>query len=160
MAKFQVQGLDEYAKKLQTLGGKSEQVAKMAVFDGAAVIAEAIKAGIKALPTDNTFGTSGSPVNGISNRQKADLINGFGLAPMKVENGYINTKAGFNGYGNTPTKKYPNGVPNQILARSIESGTSFRKKHPFIRSAVNSSKNAAIDAMNKKIDEEMRKEFK
>lgn len=159
MAKFQVQGLDEYAKKLQTLGDKADAVAKMAVYDGAAVVAGAIRAGILSLPTDNRYGTPDKPVNGISNKQKADLINGFGLAPMKIESGYINTKAGFHGYGSTPTKKYPNGVPNQLLAASVEGGTSFRKKSPFIRTAVNSSKQAAVAAMGKRVENEMRKGF-
>ena len=46
----------------------------------------------------------GEKLTGLSSRQKKDLANGVGLADMKVELGYVNTKLGFNGYGSQPTK--------------------------------------------------------
>ena len=37
--------------------------------------------------------------------------------------------------------------------RSVESGTSFRKKTPVIRSAVNKSRKAAVEARDNKMEE-------
>ena len=52
----------------------------------------------------------------------------MGISPIKHDGDYINAKVGFDGYGSIPTKKYPKGVPNQLVARSVNSGTSFLKK--------------------------------
>lgn len=152
MAKITVKGLDEYANRLATLKKESEKVVKDAVYAGAAEVADSIKSGLRSLPTSNERGTPEHPVEGVTNRQKADLIDAFGLAPMENKDGYVQTKAGFDGYGRTPSKKYPKGLPNALLMRSVESGTSFRKKSPVIRKAVNKSRQRSIQAMGEAID--------
>ena len=84
----------------------------------------------------------------------------MGLAPIQEkELGYINTKLGFDGYGSVPTKSHPNGIPNTLLMRSIESGTSFRKKNAVVRRSVNQAKASAVKAMADTIDDELRKEI-
>ena len=45
MAKIKMEGLDEYGEKLSQLGLRAEGVIKFAVYPGAAIIIEAIKAG-------------------------------------------------------------------------------------------------------------------
>ena len=81
----------------------------------------------------------------------------MGIAPAGVNGeGNTNTKVGFAGYGTFPTKKYPKGVPNALLARSVESGSSVRKKAPFVRKAVNKSRDKAISEMEKKINESIK----
>ena len=160
MAKITFSGIDEYAEKLGILWKESQKMIEKAVYDGAEVVADEIKKGLKALPVEEGYGTEEHPLNGIGRRQKADLIDGFGLAPMQNDDGYINTKAGFDGYGSIQTKAYPNGQPNAMLMRSIESGTSFRKKHPVIRTAVNRSKGKSQEAMQKAIEEEIERWFK
>lgn len=152
MATIAVKGLEEYALMLSKLGSASEAITKEAVYAGAAVVADAIKEALKDLPVEDGFGTDKDPINGITKKQKADLIDGFGLTPIEDKDGYVQTKAGFDGYGSVPTKKYPKGVPNQLIARSVESGTSFRKKNPFIRRTVNKVRGQAQDAMAKEID--------
>ena len=153
MAQMQVQGLEEYAERLGSLSKDSEKIVKEAVYEGASVVADSIKSGLKSLPVDNGQGTEDKMLTGVSRRQKADLIDAFGLAPIESNGDYINTKAGFDGYGQTKSKKYPKGLPNALLMRSVESGTSFRKKTPVIRSAVNKSRKAAVEAMDKKMEE-------
>lgn len=159
MANITCNGLEEYSLRLAKLEGESENVAKRAVYAGAEVIADAIKSGLKQLTIqegDNNFppyGEAGEQITGVSRRQKGDLIDSFGLAPIQeFKKGYLSTKAGWDGYGSVPTRKYPKGVPNQLLMRSIESGTSFRKKNPIVRKAVMSNKKKSIEAMGKEID--------
>lgn len=87
-------------------------------------------------------------------------MDSFGLAPIQTDkNGFRHTKAGFDGYGKLKTKEYPNGVPNEMLARAVESGSSVRVKKPFVRPAVNATKNEAVEKMGKVVDEEMKKIF-
>lgn len=154
MAEIKVNGLEEYMLQLEKLGKETEEITKRGVYAGANIVADAIKSALHALPTDESFGTEEDPVNGVSKKQKSDLIESFGLAPIQeFDKGYISTKAGWDGYGSIKTKKYPEGIPNQMLMRSVESGTTFRKKNPVIRKTVNKVKKEAIKAMGKEIDD-------
>ena len=165
MAKIEFKGIDEYAKVLATLGNESEEIVKSAVYKGAAIVADEIKSGINSIPIqegNNGLPPVGTPENklyGISRKQKGDLMDSFGLAPMENNGDYIQTKAGVDGYGSIPTKKYPGGVPNVMLMRSIESGTSFRDKHPVFRQATNRARKRAEEAMRNEIDNQMQKYF-
>lgn len=163
MAKIDFKGIDDYANALGKLWKDSEEIIKKAVYDGAEIVADEIKKGLNDIPIqegDNglpPFAKDGEMLDGISRRQKADLIKGFGLAPMENKSDYINTKAGFDGYGSVKTKKYPKGLPNALLMRSVESGTTFRKKHPVIRTAVNRSRKRANEKMDETINSEIEK---
>ena len=55
MAVLQIKGLDEYAKKIKTLSKNADSVMKRVVYDGGAVIADAVKAGLKELPVEETL---------------------------------------------------------------------------------------------------------
>lgn len=166
MAKIDFKGIDEYAKVLATLGNDSEEVIKSAVYKGAAPVADEIKTGLKGLPIEEgenglpPVGTPEHKLTGVSRRQKADLLDSFGLAPIENDNGYIQTKAGVDGYGSIKTKKYPKGTPNVALMRSIESGTSFREKHPIFRQATNRARKRAEKAMADEIDNQLKQRFK
>ena len=74
---------------------------------------------------------------------------------MQNDNGFLNVKIGFDGYNNVRTRTYPKGQPNALIARATESGSSVRKKTPFIRPAVNASKKQAIDSCKVVVDEKI-----
>lgn len=142
MAKYQVgNGIDEYIAKLENLEFNTDDLIGRAIYKGADIVADAIKANIQNLPAV-----------ACTDVEKEGLLAGFGIAKMLDENGYFNVKAGFDGYNNDVTKKWPNGKPNSMIARSIEGGTSWKPKHPFISPAVKSSKDAAEKAMIEEID--------
>lgn len=165
MAKIEFGGIDAYAKALSELGADSEEIIKKAIYEGASVVADAIRGNIESIPIEEgenglpPLAEDGKKLYGISRRQKADLLAGFGLAPMENSGDYIQTKAGFDGYGSVKTKKYPKGVPNAALMRSVESGNSFRKKHPTVRPAVNRSRKEAESVMEETIDNEIKSRF-
>lgn len=154
---------DGYMKAIESLSADTEEIVKSAIYKGADVVANAIRQNIQAIPIqegDNGLppvARDGEKLYGISRRQKADLLAGFGLSPMEESGDYVNTKAGFDGYGSVKTKKYPRGVPNAMLMRSVESGTSFRDKHPTVRPAVNRSRKAAQAKMDETINQEIEK---
>lgn len=164
MARMRIEAIDEYELQLSKLGDKSEEVAKRAVYNGADVVADAIKEALKGLPIEEgenglaPYKKEGEMLTGVTRKQRQDLIDSMGLAPIQeFKAGYIDTKVGWDGYGSVKTKDYPNGLPNQLLMRSVESGTSFRKKTPVVRRAVTRVKQQAIEKMNKTIDEEIEK---
>lgn len=164
MARMHMEGLEEYEKALSQMANHTEEIAEAAVYVGAGIVADAMREEIEALPVGEGEITGlppkakdGQKINVVSRRQKADLLNGLGVARIENNRGYIQTKVGFDGYGSVKTKKHPDGLPNVVLARSINSGTSFMKKNPFARRAVNNSKNHAVKAMGEKIEEEIKK---
>lgn len=160
MAKLQDKGLNEYVKAIQKIQKDSDTIIRKGVYTGAGILADGMKKEIRALHTDNRFGTKEAPLNGISNRQKADLIDGMGIAPIREEKDYTNAKIGWDGYGRTRTKKYPRGVPIPLIARSINSGTSFRKKDPFVDRATRKCKKQAVNGMAQSIEKDIKKEMK
>lgn len=159
MARMTFSATEEYEFKLSRLSYSSPEIVKAAIRAGARVVADAIRKALDALPTDKfRYLKDDEKYKGPTEREKADLLASFGITPVtRDKNDNWNAKIGFDGYGSMPTKKYPRGVPNQLVARSIESGSSVRKKTPFVRNTVNRMKKAAQDAMAHVADEEIEK---
>jgi len=136
MAKMTIKGTDQLELQLSKLGNMSTKIAKDVVMAGAQPVADEIRKGLE----NNLAGSKYS---------KGDLLDSLGIAPPGVDNqGNVNTKIGFDGYDS-------NGVANQLKARVMESGSSKQQKKPFVRPAVNRSKNRALEAMQKKFDEKI-----
>lgn len=150
MASWKFEGLDEYLRQLERLQGSSDQAIGKAIYEGAGVVARACAAAIKALPVSNQHDS-----NGITSVQKAGLIEGFGISHAQTDGYYRNVKLGFDGYNGQKTHKYPNGQPNSMIARSINSGSSYRRKNPFMDKATASSKSACEATMKRVIENEI-----
>ena len=158
MAKITFPGLKDYELMLSRLEGATDDMIGRAVYAGAGIVADAVKQGIQSLPVVTGYGTESNPLpGGVTSAQKAGLIDGFGISKLRDDNGYLNVKLGFDGYNRTRTEKYPQGQPNQLVARGVESGTSWKQKKPFIRPAVTRSRKPAEAEMKRVIDEEIEK---
>lgn len=157
MAKMTFKGLDEYIKQLNKLESNSDKYIGKAIYDGADIVADEIKSAINSLPTDNASYKKAGLRAGPSAIQKAGLVKSFGITKMRKDGTELNVKLGFDGYNNVKTKRWPNGQPNVMVARSIESGTSWMTKNAFVSKATRSSKNKAETKMGQTIDEEIKK---
>ena len=158
MAKITFPGLSDYELMISKLSKGVDDIAGKAIYAGAGIVADAIKENIKALPIVRGYGTTENPLpGGVTAPQKAGLIDGMGISPMQNDAGYLNVKIGFDGYNATKTEKYPQGQPNQLVARGVESGTSWKQKKPFIRPAINASKSRAEAEMARILDQEIEK---
>lgn len=135
MAKWVMHGMDEYAAYLQRIGKNTKEIIGAGVYAMANVVADEIRKGIETLPEKT----------GVT---KKGLEDGFGISPMQNDNGFLNVKLGFDGYNQ-------NGVPNVLMARIFESGTSKVQKHPFVRPAVNRSRKKALAKGQMAIDEKL-----
>lgn len=161
MPSMKFKGLEKYSKVINRLYNMSEEHIKGAVFDGAKVVADNVRTELAAAPFISDAAAieaarkqEASP---ISYSQKQGLLESLGLAKMMNEAGYINTKLGFDGYNNIKTQKFPNGQPNAMIARSLDSGSSATLRYSFMRKAISKSKKAAEKAMEKRLDEEISK---
>lgn len=151
--------IDDFGKMLGRLEKMPLSALDTAIRAGADVVADQIRSNLSALSEEQFRHLhKGEVFYGIPREQKQDLLDSFGLTPIQTDkNGFRHTKAGFDGYGSKPTKKYPKGLPNQLLARAVESGSSVRVKKPFVRPAVNTTKNEAVEKMGTVMDEEIKK---
>lgn len=165
MARLQVKGMDNYVQDIQRLYKDSDIVLKKSIYKSAGFVADNMKAAVNSLPIQEgtnglpAYGTEDEPLYGISRKQKGDLMDAFGISAFKTQNGYLNVKLGFDGYGSVPTRRYPQGLPNVLLARAITTGTTFRKKNPAIRNAVTKSRKQAVEIMNRELEKNIRKEM-
>lgn len=148
MAQISFTGIDEYFDKLNKIGQKATGLCKRAVYDGAAIVADAVRAEVQALPTTDHNETP----QGVFSYEKDGLLEGLGVARMKDDGGVISTRVDFDGYNRMKSKKYPNGHPNSMIARAINSGTSKRPKNPFMKRAANKAKAKANAAMGARLD--------
>lgn len=147
-------GMDEYLQKLGNLELRAPESIGKAVYKGADIVADAVKANINNMPVEDQYSER---ITGIKSIQKIGLLKSFGIAKMRDDNGYYNVKLGFDGYNALKTKKYPQGQPNAMIARTFESGNSFTKKIPFVAPAVRATKEAAEAKMTQVIDTEVSK---
>jgi hypothetical protein len=161
MARVAFSALGDYTLALERYQSAvdSGKMLERAVAAGAAIVADQIRSNLQALPEEKFRKLQPEETfHGLPKNQKQDLADSFGLTPIgRDKNGFLHTKAGFDGYGSRPTKQYPHGVPNQLLARAVESGSSAREKTPFVRPAVAKTKKAAVEAMQAEIDKETKK---
>lgn len=154
-------GIEQYMAQLKNLEFESPHIAGRAVYEGAKIVADAVKQEIEALPVERSRKYSGDDkAHGVTQSQKDGLRSGFGIAKMRADGSFYHVKLGFHGYNGTVTEKYPGGQPNAMIARSVESGTSFRTKNPFISRAVRRTKAAAEKKMAQVVDEEVKKIMK
>lgn len=153
-----VKGGEEFSALLNGLAGdQAITVMKAAVYSGVGVLADAIKAEIQSLPEDNGFKPNGVKRKVVDAHDKRMLQERLGVSRIEATGDKANAAVSFSGYNDRPTKKYPQGVPIPLIARSIESGSSVREKNPFIRRAFNAAKTKAqqkaIDAGQEKLNE-------
>lgn len=159
MGRLKVTGLTDYTRKLEQLGTveNTDRVVKRAIYDGAKVVADALKAEIDTIPVvpKNAGGSPNHPIDGAEADQIEGLRNGLGVAAMRSNNGGWDTKVSFSGYNSHTTEAYPSGQPNAMIAASIEGGASFRKKNPFVTRAVRKARAQAEAAMAATAEEQI-----
>ena len=148
-------GINEYLQTLNRLGKEIEGISKQAVYEGAKIIADEIKNNIEALSTDEEWGTPKKMKEGPTKAEKENIARGLGIAHMQDNKGTIKTKIGYDDAGYDENNK-----PIQMIARSVNSGTSFMKKNPFFEKGVRNSRNKAKQKMIEVAEKELGKTVK
>ena len=156
--------LENYALRIAKLGEESARVCGRTVYEMAKVVADKVRENIDAMHYISDAEGLKRYASGekalLTYSEKKGLQDGFGVSSLQNDGGYMNVKLGFDGYNSVETRKYPNGQPNVMIARAIESGSSVRDKNPFIRRAVNAAKGECLKTAEKTIVEEISKIMK
>jgi HK97 gp10 family phage protein len=147
-------GIDNFIKDLEGRETAFKTIAGGAVYVGAGIIADELRKNIEALP-DRAPGIirNGEMRRGVTKYQKAAMLSGMGVSHMRNENGTYDIKIGFQGYDDEVTAQYPKGHPISMIARSVESGTSWLQKTPFIFPAYQKAHARAEAAMAEKLEQ-------
>ncbi|MFR5876325.1 MAG: hypothetical protein ACLUFN_07535 [Eubacterium sp.] len=158
--------LDRLIRDLRKTQVDLASIMGKSAYKGAEYMADELKKSLQALPTYNgkngfpKYVYNGHKLKGLSSIQKRDVIEAFGISKMMNTNGYIHVKIGFDGYGSYETNAHPWGIPNQLLMRSLEKGTSFLKKNPVITTTVKREKKATEKKLEEAFINEIKKEIK
>ena len=148
-------GMDELEKKLGQLGEKGQDIAAVALYEGAGVMADSISEAVRGIATEKFWYAAGGRTRKPSPEEKAIVENArkgvakFHKSPTRVE-----TSVGMqnSGYATLAGRTKP--IP--LIANAINSGTSFMQKQPFFRKATSRS-GAAEAAIENKLRAEIDK---
>lgn len=142
MPKIAMKGADDAIAMLEGLGAAGENILRAGLFKGMETAANALRAAVQALPEEAFHplpgaSNGGEPLNVLTPDDKKALLGGIGISKFKRDGDGCHSGVSFDGYSPHASKRFPNGIPLVVIARSIESGASTRKKHPFVRPVVN-----------------------
>ena len=148
---MKTEGLEEVNRIMAQLGNRAKEVARGALYDGAGVMADAITRAVDGIKTEPFRYAAGGKTRLPSPEEKEALKGKTGSARFRDTGEEVNTIVGINprsGYADVNGKQKP--VP--LIARSINSGTSFMKKQPVIRRAVTQNRAAVEQAITAKAE--------
>ena len=151
-------GIDDLIAQLQNIENSTDDIMRAVVKEGINVVADTMKAQIRALKTtkDDKYVGKTSKRYATKN-EKEGLIESMGYTHIDVREDVYNAKVGFDGYNDTKTKKWPKGQPNPMIANYINRGTSYMIPQPFIDQTKSKSKANAIQTMQDALDREITK---
>lgn len=150
-----VSGMDELTSKLEKLGEKGLQIAAVALYDGAGVMADQVSAAVRGIATEPFHYVKDGKMRKPSPSEKAIVENApRGVSKFKKSISRVETNVGLRnaGYGTIAGRSKP--VP--MMANAINSGTSFMTKQPFFRKATSRS-GAAYAAIENRLRAEIDK---
>ena len=148
--KISTSGMDDLLGKLQKAGDAAHDIAAAGLYEGAGVMADAVSQAVRSIATEPFRYAAGGHRRLPSPEEKAVLeAADKGVAHFRDDGGSVNTSVGLNaaGYGTVAGRTKPVG----LIANSINSGTSFMSKQPFLRKAFSQSKGVATAAIEEGI---------
>lgn len=153
---IKTEGIEELGNMLAKLENRAEEVASGALFDGAGIVGDAFTAATNRIVTEPFHYLARPDITGTkrypSPEEKAALVGKSGIAKFNKNGSEVNTLIGISGsagYANINGKA----KAVRLIARAINSGTSFMHKQPVYRQAISRSQGAAKDAIVSKAEE-------
>ena len=133
---------EEFLLKVSTLADKTEEIIPKVLEVGGEVVKAKVKSNLQASIGNSTK---------LSSKSTGELVDALGVSPAGVDrNGNYDVKVGFD----EPRK---DGESNAKIANILEYGKSGQPAKPFLKPAKTASRNACIEAMKRKLDEEISK---
>lgn len=132
----------EFLLKVSTLAEKTDEIVPQVLAEGAEIVKVKVKSNLQASIGNNTK---------LESRTTGELLDALGVSPYGIDsNGNYDVKVGFD----EPRK---DGESNAKIANILEYGKSGQPAKPFLKPANTASRNACIEAMKRKLDDEISK---
>lgn len=157
MAKVKTTGLNETIKMLESITKESDEILEASLVEGGGIVTDVMRAEVSSLKTGDNYAAGKEKKRYARLKEIQGLLDSLGYTPVHNNNDVFDIKTGFDGYNGIVTKKYPRGHANQMVANAINKGTSFMQAQPFINRTTRKAKSEAIDAIEKKLDSEIKK---
>ena len=133
---------EDFLMKVSSLADKTDEIVPKVLKEGGEVVKAKVKTNLEAVIGTGTKEES---------RSTGELIRALGVTPASINrDGNYDVKVGFD-------EPRSDGESNAKIANIIEYGKSGQPAKPFLKPAKSSSKNACIEAMKRKLDEEINK---
>ena len=142
MARASFKMPEEFLLKVSTLANKTDEIIPKVLQEGGEVVKARVKSNLEAVVGKDLKEES---------RSTGELIDALGITPAGVDRkGDYNVKVGFD-------EPRSDGLSNAMLANIIEYGKAGQPPKPFLKPAKNASRRSCIEAMERKLDEEINK---
>jgi len=148
---MKVDGMEEVSEMLDKLGEEAPKVAAQALYEGAGIMADELNKAVDTIKTEPfkyAWGTRRLP-----SPEEKEIVKqaAAGIAKFNKEGGAeMDTSVGFRnaGYAELAGKQ----VPIPLIVNSINSGTSFMQKQPFIRKTATKAAPKAMKKMQETVE--------
>lgn len=155
--KFEIDmsGFEEIEKKLDKLGAKASAVVSEALYEGAAIMADELTKSVSEIKTAPFRGKAKPGETRLPSPEEKYIVEhaSKGVAKFTKDSDSVQTSIGYSNSGYAVLNGRT--VPVPVIANSINSGTSFMEKQPFIRKAQNASKEKATGKIKEIIEQKM-----
>lgn len=152
---MKISGMDEISQMLSQCGERAEAIAAKALYNGAGTVADAVKAQMSKIKTGATtyreaYRKTGIRLPSVEEKEIVERYCQPGIKKFDKNGSEVSTSIGLkaDGYAMLNGKM----VPVAVIARSINSGTSFMDKQPFVKKGVNTVKKAVEAQISADID--------
>ena len=146
------EGIDGLSTMLTALGDQAGKVASFGLYDGAGVMADEINRQAETI-VDGEFHYTVFGTRAPSHEEKAAVTGAkAGVASFDKNGTEVQTSVGYSNAGYTTIAGKTKAIA--LIANAINSGTSFMKKQPFFRRAVNGGKTRALAAIENSIEQQ------
>jgi HK97 gp10 family phage protein len=144
---FKVEGMDQLLSNFGKLPETAKKVAAEALYEGAGVMADAVGQAVRGIVTKRMKYPAPEGKQRMPSPEEKEILENarHGVAKFRNNGNEIDTSVGFQNSGYAVLKGRV--VPVPVIANSINSGTSFMKKQPFMRKAFSQNKAKAIAAI-------------
>jgi len=133
---------EDFLLKVSTLAEKTDEIIPKVLKEGGEVVKAKVKSNLQTVIGNDTK---------LPSRSTGELIDALGVSPAGIDRtGNYDVKVGFD-------EPRSDGESNAKIANILEYGKSGQPAKPFLKPAKTASRNACIDTMKRKLDEEISK---
>jgi len=142
MARASYKMPEDFLLKVSKLEDKTDEIIPKVLKEGGKVVKAKVKSNLQEVIGKDTK---------LPSRSTGELLDALGITPAGIDRkGDYNVKVGFDELRN-------DGESNAKLANILEYGKSNQPAKPFLKPAKTSSRKGCIEAMKRKLDEEIDK---